>query len=386
MRMPKLKYFKNDELNNAYVFTNFEKIEIWDWEAKEFFKTYNSYKKDEYENILLKDSVYLKRIDQNTLSPSTEFAEVFYDVFLQTFWWNKENFTEINVEKLNDYDGVNLHKTYKSNILLENKLIWVDKIKDDIRIWETKTDEKVIEARFKKLLDQFVSWYNKTKSAGILKQAIFNSFNHFLWYKNKKQIDILNIVITNEDFFQDISSRAIKKFEPLRQEKIRKLYPKEEYEFKIPEYESFSEKCLEQKFNKYFLEPCYFCKDSDLELEFANYIDTKWDISFWYKNWVSNKKYFWIEYFNADKERESIFYPDFIVKYTDWRIWIFDTKWWITAKPMETRWKAEALQKYCKKYENIFWWIIIKEKNNFYINSNERYEFLNDNFAGWEKF
>jgi type III restriction enzyme len=28
MRMPKLKYFKNDELNNAYVFTNFEKIEI----------------------------------------------------------------------------------------------------------------------------------------------------------------------------------------------------------------------------------------------------------------------------------------------------------------------------------------------------------------------
>jgi hypothetical protein len=53
---------------------------------------------------------------------------------------------------------------------------------------------------------------------------------------------------------------------------------------------------------------------------------------------------------------------------------------------METRWKAEALQRYCKNYENIFWWIIIKEKNNFYINSNERYEFLNDNLAGWERF
>ncbi len=392
MRMPELKYYKNESLNKAYVFTNFWDINISDWEASKYIRVKQAKKRDDFENIILPNSVYLKRLDQNTLAPSEDFAQVFYNVFLETFWWNRNNLPSLNYDLLNE--EINLNKNFKAEILLENSLIWLDEITKKIKVWETKVDEKIIEFQFKKVLEKFVSGFNKTKSMWILKQAIYNSFNHFLWFIDKTQIDIQRIIITNEKYFEDIVSRAIKKFEPLRQEKINKKYPKEIYDFSILENEVFSDRAEIYDFKKYFQTPAYFVKDSNLELDFAeNYLEKNIEIEFWYKNWVSNKVYFWIEYFNIDKNKESIFYPDFIVKYKGWKIWIFDTKSWNTASPMETRLKAEALQKYIIKnnslstegFTPLFWWIIIKNKNNFYINSNERYTFENDNLAGWDK-
>jgi hypothetical protein len=52
---------------------------------------------------------------------------------------------------------------------------------------------------------------------------------------------------------------------------------------------------------------------------------------------------------------------------------------------METRFKAEALQKYIKNNKNLFGWIIIKHKDLFYLNQNSEYSFVNDNLAGWDK-
>ena len=52
---------------------------------------------------------------------------------------------------------------------------------------------------------------------------------------------------------------------------------------------------------------------------------------------------------------------------------------------MKTRFKAEALQEYCKNKENIFWWIVIKNWNNFYLKLYKTYNYVNDNLAGWEK-
>jgi hypothetical protein len=113
------------------------------------------------------------------------------------------------------------------------------------------------------------------------------------------------------------------------------------------------------------------------------YLEKDNSIEFWYKNWVARESYFWILYNFEWKQR--VFYPDFIVKYKSWKIWIFDPKDWTTASSMETKFKAEALQKYCEWKENIFWWIIIKHKDLFYLNQKSEYNFVNDNLAWWEK-
>lgn len=394
MRMPELKYYKNEALNKAYVFTNFWDINISDWEASKYIKTKQARKREEFENIILENSVYIKRLDYNDLAPAEEFHEVFYDAFFKEFWGSRENLFSKNYDLLNEQ--INLNKKVKSEILLENRLVWLDEITEKIQTWETKVDEKVVEYIFKKTLEGFVSWLNTSRSSRILKQSIFNFFNHYLWFENKSQHEILRIVITNSSYFEHIVKKAIKNFEPLRQEIINKKYPKEIYDYSILEFEIFTERAEIYDFKKYFQTPAYFVKDSNLELDFAqNYLEKNNDIEFWYKNWVSNKVYFWVEYENEGKSKT--FYPDFIVKYKDWKIWIFDTKDWNTASSMETKLKAEALQKYILKNNsqstegfsplknNIFWWIIIKNKSNFYLQDKQEYNFINDNLAGWEK-
>ena len=410
MRMPELKYYKNEQLNKAYVFTNFGDINISDWEASIYIKVKQARKRDNFENIILPNSVYLKRLDYNDLAPAEKFHEVFYDAFFDEFWGSRDNLFSKNYDLLNEQ--INLNKKVKSEILLENTLIWLDEITEKIQVWETKVDEWVVEYMFKKTLEWFVSWLNMTRSSRILKQSIFNLFNHYLWFDNKSQLEILRIIITNSKEFEHVVKNAIKNFEPLRQANINRKFPKEiTEEFSLLEFEIFSDKAEIYDFKKYFQTPVYFVKDSNLELDFAqNYLEKNTNIEFWYKNWVSNKVYFWIEYENEGKSKT--FYPDFIVKYKDWqgelswkdkrecpgvKIWIFDTKDWNTANSMETRLKSEALQKYIINSNslstegfnplknNIFWWIVIKNKNNFYLQQKEEYNFLNDNLAGWEK-
>jgi type III restriction enzyme len=124
-------------------------------------------------------------------------------------------------------------------------------------------------------------------------------------------------------------------------------------------------------------------QESKIETEFLQYLETENTVEWWYKNWVKKETYFWILY--TFWWKQSVFYPDFIVKYKNWKIGIFDTKDWNTASSMETRFKAEALQKYIKNNKNLFGWIVIKHKDLFYLNQNNEYSFVNDNLAGWDK-
>lgn len=382
MRMPELKHYENEELNKAYVYTNFWEINISDWEASKYIKAKQSKFNSKYENIILPDSVYLKRLDYNDLSPTEKFHKLFYSIFLNEIWWKEEELHSKLYDKLND--KINLNKEFKSNILLETKLKWIDEL-TQYKVWQTKTDEQIIEYSFKKLLDSYLSWLNKARSNWVLKQSFYNFFNHYLWFKNKSALEIQKIILTNPEFFEHIVKQTIKEFENIRLQKIEQKQEKSIDNWSIPEIEMFTDSHIKKdNYKKCIQIPCYFKEDSKLEKEFVEeYLEINNNVEYWYKNWVSNKIYFWILY--TSEWKQSVFYPDFIVKYKDWKIGIYDTKAWMTADDRKTKLKAEALQIYCKKINNIFWWIVIKDWNNFYLNSNERYDYVNNNLAGWNK-
>jgi len=382
MRMPELKHYDNEELNKAYVYTNFWEINIENWEASKYIKPKQSKINPKYGNIILPNSVYLKRLDYNDLYRAEEFHKLFYTNFLKEIWWKDNELPTSLYDKLND--KINLNKEFKSSILLETKLKWIDWIWE-YQIWETKTDEQIIEYQFKKILDTYLTWLNKARSNLVLKQSFYNFFNHYLWFKNKSALEIQKIILTNSDFFEYIVKQTIKDFESVRLKKIEQKQKKSIYDWNIVETEMFTDPHIKKpNYNKCVQTPCYFKEDSKLEKEFVEeYLEINNDIEFWYKNWVSNKIYFWILYISEWKQ--SVFYPDFIVKYKDWKIGIFDTKAWMTASEMKTKFKAEALQEYCKNKDNIFWWIVIKNWNNYYLNSWERYDYVNDNLAGWNR-
>lgn len=381
MRMPEWKHYENDELNTAYVYTNFWKIDIETWEASKYIKVKQANFKKEFKNIILPWSVYLHRKDYNDLEPTTEFHKIFYKVFFEEIWSNETDFLNLTLDKFKE--KVNTTKQFKTQILLETKLIWIDEIRD-YKTWLTKTDEKVIEYAFKKLLEKYLSWLNKARSIWVLKQSFYNFFHHYLWYKGKSALEIQKIILTNEDFFAYIVKKSIEQFKSIQIAHIEQKQTKKIYDFSIPEFEIYPNINQKRDYKKYALSPCYIKEDSKIEAEFIEeYLEKNNEIEFWYKNWVRKETYFWVLY--NYEWKQSVFYPDFIVKYKNGKIWIFDTKDWNTAGSMETKMKAESLQEYIKNKKDLFWWIVIFEKWLFYLNQNSVYNFVNNNLAWWER-
>ena len=83
------------------------------------------------------------------------------------------------------------------------------------------------------------------------------------------------------------------------------------------------------------------------------YIDTKKDkIEWWFKNGNYGQEYFAIKYWNSQEKAFRLFYPDWIIRFKDGRIGIFDTKAGDTALPNgkgNTKDKAKALSIRLKK-------------------------------------
>lgn len=382
MRMPELHHYENDILNKAYIYTNIESITIEQGEASKYFSYWKKASfKNEFKNITLPWSIYLHRVDYNDLEPTWEFHKVFYKTFFEEIWWNENDF--IDTLKVKFSQKVKLWIEYTSKIILETKIVWIDEI-TDYKTWFIKTDEKVIDYVFQKTLEKYLSWLNKARSIWVLKQSFYNFFNHYLWFKDKSALEIQKIVLTNEDFFAYIVKKATEQFKSIQIAHIEKKQTKKEYDFTIPTFEIYPDINEKKDYKKYALTPCCIKEDSKIETQFIQeYLEKNNDIEYWYKNWVKKDCYFGILY--NYEWKQSVFYPDFIVKYKNGKIWIFDTKDWNTAGSMETKMKAESLQKYCDKKENIFWWIVIIEKDLFYLNKNPVYNFVNNNLAGWER-
>ena len=100
-------------------------------------------------------------------------------------------------------------------------------------------------------------------------------------------------------------------------------------------------------------------------------------------------KYFAIKYYELGEDAKSYgkaFYPDYIVKFMDGRIGIFDTKSGWTAEDAAP--KANTLQKYISEHKdlNLIGGIINVVDNRFYLNRNSDYEFGDGKTGQWELF
>ena len=84
------------------------------------------------------------------------------------------------------------------------------------------------------------------------------------------------------------------------------------------------------------------------EYPFLKYLDSKYEkIDWWFKNGVG-KEYLGFKYLNLSDNKERGFYPDWIIKFKDNRIGIFDTKQGITVSAPDTKYKTEELQRRIK--------------------------------------
>src|SRR5690606_5745290 len=107
-------------------------------------------------------------------------------------------------------------------------------------------------------------------------------------------------------------------------------------------------------------------------------------IEWWFKNGDSGANYFAVNYI---KNKEELpFYVDWIVKYKDGKVGLFDTKEGLTAETAKE--KAEGLAKYIKvenkKGKKLFGGIVIPRDNSWRYNDHENYEYNPKDLNKWK--
>ena len=131
------------------------------------------------------------------------------------------------------------------------------------------------------------------------------------------------------------------------------------------------------------MKPFYTKKPSEPERLFMELLNNSDKVEWWFKNGESEIKYFAVVY-KDDNGLEKAFYINFIVKFKDGSIGLFDTKGGMTAKDAGTR--SKGLQQYIKRNQDKKVWggIIIESHGSWRLNDKEKYEYNPNDLSSWK--
>jgi type III restriction enzyme len=109
---------------------------------------------------------------------------------------------------------------------------------------------------------------------------------------------------------------------------------------------------------KYAYEPAYLVKKrSEPESKLEAALESSDSVDWWLKNGEGQQQFFSIVYDFTDAQsglhRKANFYPDFIVKFLDGSIGIYETKSGITVTDYLTYAKSDALQKFISTHPKL---------------------------------
>ena len=162
--------------------------------------------------------------------------------------------------------------------------------------------------------------------------------------------------------------------------------------FKVLETYAYTDDYEAHEMQRCLLVPFYIRKEyngRNTEWPFAQYLDTLPEVKWWLKNGDSGKDYLSIRYTDSQTGELSLFYPDWIVRFTDGTIGIFDTKGGITATSQDTKDKAEELQRRIKKLNSLVreqhyvGGIVRFANGKWYANNSQKYTCNPMNTDGW---
>ena len=383
LRMPELKHYTSDALNVGYIYTNMPTFSIQGEESFGYIVTQSAKRKVIYSDIDL-PSVHSKRHREETrLSPH----------FISCFLTAAE---ELKLKDNIRLDIKEVSKTLISDVKVED----IDKAKpgkikesaagyitdkgDQVSLVQQETEIQHTFELF--LIDCLKPLYPEPRSIDKMKQAIYTYFRitYPLQYAyGDPRIQLIVLYESNLQIFTDIINKAKELYFATVVKGKSELIS--DVDWNIPERLNYPDNYDPLSVKLSIVEPFYQRNDaSQVEKDFTNYLESKAsDIEWWYKNGESDAKHFAIPY--DDKDTNRAFYVDWIVKYKNGKIGLFDTKLGITAETAKS--KSEGLYEYIKKQnargKNLVGGIVIKKDNSWRYNDNEIYEYNKNNLKAW---
>lgn len=398
-RMPELKHYGVEILDTAYVFANAEKY-IPDNLDNQKVKT----RKEKFESrVAIKeecsgDFVLPIFTKEDVIA---EFKDTEYDVkddvekFIDKFWQQIKDFSTPNItnkiiQKLRVSDITQkMYGNESAEYVLKSKEM------EDAFYTLLKSSGFSISQSGKiqaQLFDNSddLSVFDGNVLVRILKdKAVSKTGNSTLTY-----LDVIKMIFNgdNTTFFAE-SVKSIS--DTAQQKRFRKLNKDWIFDELTPSYQWSPQEwfiCPQSKTTNQTVKNVYQadCLESlnDYERHFVCLLENDDSVQSWYRNGDKGRDFFRIPYKKDNKIRE--FFPDFIVKYVDGSIGIFDTKSEMTANDGEAKEKAEYLYKYCEKFHLKGGLIklvpVSGTVKKFIINDKEHYTNYDPNNVQWVDF
>jgi len=359
-------YKNNPNLRTGYLYTNYKrnKVELPDIKKNEI-PSQHAYRKQGITNVKLQ-SAYISRIDYGDIPASSKFQASFANSMNAYFGFTKSDLqtiskTEAKLKKA----GVDLSHKLTNSIIANAKFEDFDQMAYDFKKRgidvELEMSTNDVEKTFnyfcysllKEQTDERAKYTNFARAWGVLKSAIRVWFQSALSKDSNYyyRIFVKDIQKGASSKFRPAITKALADFKPTAQAILKDKKKREEEKetpiFEILEHYGFTSDYEEVPQKLCALDKCFVLKDyngKDNELNFIKYLESKSKkIDWWFKNGNYGQEYFAIKYFNSVDDKEALFYPDFIIRFKNGRIGIFDPKDGQTAEDPETADKTKAL-------------------------------------------
>lgn len=402
-RMPEGHHYAKEELNKAYIYTNYNKNHIKDIKEVENGNKPPIYYTKFREGVsqITLETIFHHRTDFNTLTPPPLWQKSFVKSLDNHFGTEllSIDFSK-NIAAIKS--KINLEQESVNNQIIVDAEIesfdnFVKEIKDKGKNLDYHFSQLDIERLYnllcfeelkKQQLDE--AKYNPSRSWGQLKQALNVWFStrfgldRSAWYKI-----IVNELLNPNSELKKAIHKALIEFRETYNIEIKEKEEKDIFDITIPEQEmSYTEDFEELNssknvYEKFYIKKIY--KGKENETQFIDFLESQ-NIDRWHKQEDSGRNIFAIEYYDTQEKKNRLFYPDFIVKQKN-RIYLLDTKSGNTAKSQETADKNKALQKWIKDKKGTYDFEIIGgimdfKHPNWRINTKENYVYEND--SDWE--
>ncbi len=311
-------------------------------------------------------SDFISRTDYGDIGKASEFQAHFIKFMNEYFSVNKLQSNEDKKRNLTNR-GLKLDTVLEIDVIVDAR--FKSDVDDESNILgkniKFEMSDNDVEREFSwqcyQIVDTLSPEYrvgNIARSWGPFKEALRQWFEESMNYYPDMvtcyKVFLNDIHKGDNSIFRLAINKCFKAYKPLLEEQLRKKHEQESqktFVFKIKTSYSYTDDYKDFPTTKSIVKPFRLLenyKGRDNETDFIKYIDSHYEnVEWWFKN-GTGKDALGFKYTDTQTGKERLFYPDWIILFKDNRIGIFDTKGGITAKSIETKDKAEELQRRIK--------------------------------------
>lgn len=366
MRMPEIKHYDSEILDNAYVYTNIEKMEIAQDVVEDYITRYESKRDDDLYDKLDLQSIYIRRKHEKTRLTG-KFSKIFDRIAKDA---NLMDSIDLKLQELSrgiiingEIDNLDQKQTVKGKVI------------------STASSPAEIQHVFDTFARNCSSGFAPVHSGERIKRSLYA----FLEPVGKNLEDVQKLVLAknNKIRFIDAINRSKEAYTKEIVERAKREV-EDIPNWNVPKVIEYTKLHEEREYKRCVVSPVYVRTSVKNEDRFMDFINMSDGVKWWFKNGENDKKYFAIKYTDPDDGLPHPFYVDFVIRMHDGRTGLFDPKDGFTAKIAKP--KAEALSRYIKDNQSkrVFGGVAVFENGEWMYNDDEEYEFDGKDFSDWK--